>query len=127
MTLLLIAPVSVFGGLAQITPSESQRSPLALMALVVVGLILFVALTGLLAWLGRRAPAESAQGDRQRLPLVARAGGFERGIAPAAGPADSVPDPPALQPGFSTTSDPSGAGVARGRAHGAASPRPPLG
>ncbi len=67
MTLSLIAPVIVFGGLAQITPSGGQWTTWELLGLVVVGLILFVALTGLLVLLARQAPPQDRQLLRSRL------------------------------------------------------------
>jgi len=117
----------VFGGLAQITASEGQLTPWRMVALVLVGLILFVAFTSFLALLMHRAFTESAQADRPHRWLIPTAWGFERGADPDAAPTDSVPHPRVLQPGSSTKSDPSAAGVARGRVHVPASPRPPLG
>ena len=128
MTLSLLAPVIAFRVLAQtaLAPSPSQ-TPWALFALVLVSLILFAALTGLLTVLARRAFTESTQADQPRRGLVAAAWGFDRGSDADAAPADSVPHLRVLQPGSSTKSDPSGAGVARGRVHVPASPRSPLG
>ncbi len=110
MTLSLIAPVIVFGGLAQITPSGGQWTTWELLGLVVVGLILFVALTGLLVLLARQAPPQTdncfdlasrrvrsrpthAHGHRGR--LVHRRRGPARGIDPDASASDSIPPPPA--------------------------------
>ena len=127
MTFSLLVPVFAFRVLAQtaLAPAPSQI-PWALFALVLVSLILFAALTGLLTVLAGRAFTES-KADQPRRGLVAAAWGFDRGSDPDAAPADSVPHLRVLQPGPSTKSDLSGAGVARGRAHGPASPRTPLG
>jgi hypothetical protein len=130
MTCSLISPVIAFRALAQITLDSSsarQRTPLELFALVLFGLIVFVALTGLLALLGRRALAGPTHAHRHHRPFVPSGWGLDRGMDPDSAAAESVPHPPALQPGISTESEPSGAGVARGRAHVPASPRPPLG
>jgi len=108
MTLSLIAPVIVFGGLAQITPLVGQRTTWELLGLVVVGLILFVALTGLLVLLARQAPPQTdncfdlasrrvrsrpthAHGHRGRLGHRRR--GPARGIDPDASASDSIPPP----------------------------------
>lgn len=96
MTLSLITPVIVFGGLAQITPLESQRATWDLLGLVVVGLILFVALTGLLVMLARRTVTKSTHAHRHRhRPFLPSGWGLERGIDPDAAATDSVPHPPA--------------------------------
>jgi len=97
MTCSLIAPVIAFRVQAQTTlasPSESHQT-WALLALVLVGLILFVVVTGLLAWLARRVLSEPAQAHRHRRPLVPNAWGFDRGIDSDAAAADSVPHQPA--------------------------------
>jgi hypothetical protein len=97
MTCSLIGPVIAFTALAQTTPdssSGSQRTSLEQFALVLVGLILFVALTGLLALLGRRA-SEPTHAHRHRRPFVPTGWGLDRGEDPDAAAADSVPRPPA--------------------------------
>jgi hypothetical protein len=96
MTCSLIASVIVFGRLAQITPSEGSRTPWGLVALFLVGLILFVALTGLSVVLTRRALHESTHAHRRRRPFaVHRAWGLDRVVDPDAASAESVPRPPA--------------------------------
>src|SRR5512138_583984 len=95
MTSSLIAPVA-FRVLAQTTldSSASQRAPWGLFALALVALILFVALTGLLVLLARRAPTGPTQAHRDRRPLVPSGWGLERGIDPDAAATDSVRRPP---------------------------------
>ena len=98
MTSSLIGPVIAFRALAQITfdsSSGSQRSPLELFALVLVGLIMFVALTGLLALLRSRARTEPTHGHRRRRPFVPNVWGLDRAIDPDAAAADPVPRRPA--------------------------------
>ena len=96
MTCSLIAPVSMFGRLAQIMPSEGSRSPWELVALFLVGLILFVALTGLSVVLTRRALHKSTHAHRRRRPFVVpSAWGLDRGVDPDAASTESVPRPPA--------------------------------
>lgn len=95
MTCSLIAPVIVFGRLAQITPSEGSQTAWELVALFLVGLILFVALTGLSVVLTRRVH-ESTHAHRRRRPFVVpSAWGLDRGVDPNAASAESVPRPPA--------------------------------
>lgn len=96
MACSLIAPVIVFGRLAQIRPSEGSQTPWELAALFLVGLILFVALTGLSVVLARRALPESTHAHRRRRPFVVpSAWGLDRGVDPDAASAESVPRPPA--------------------------------
>jgi hypothetical protein len=96
MTSSLIARVA-FRVLAQTTldSSASQRTPLGLVALALIALIVFVALTGLLVLLARRASTEPTQAHRDRRPLVPSGWGLARGIDPDAAAADSVRRPPA--------------------------------
>jgi hypothetical protein len=98
MTCSLIGPVIAFGALAQITfdsSSGSQRSPFELFALVLVGLFMFVALTGVLALLRRRARTEPTHAHRHRRPFVPSVWGLDRTLDPDAAAADSVPRRPA--------------------------------
>jgi hypothetical protein len=99
MTCSLIVPVIAFRALAQTTlasASESHQTPWGVIALVLGGLILFVALTGLLALLARRTVTKSTHALRhRRRPFVPSGWGLERGIDPDAAATDSVPHPPA--------------------------------
>ncbi len=86
-----------FGGLAQITPDSSTaslRTSWEALVLLLVSLILFVALTSLLAVGLRRAFSEPTHAHRRSRPLVPSEWGLGRGIDPDA-PADSVSHPPA--------------------------------
>lgn len=91
MTCSLITPVIAFGKLAQFRPSEDPE----LFAFLLVGLITFVALTGVLALLARRVLAEPTHAPRRRRPLIPNAWGVARRIDPDAEPADSGSPPPA--------------------------------
>jgi hypothetical protein len=66
------------------------------LALFLLGLILFVALTGLLVRLARRALTKPTHAHRHRRPFVPLSEwGLERGIDPDAAAGDFVPHPPA--------------------------------
>ena len=99
MTRSLFASDIAFRALAQATltsASESHQTPWGVFALVLGGLILFVALTGLLVLLARRTVTKSTHAYRhRRRPFVPSGWGLERGIDPDAAATDSVPHPPA--------------------------------
>lgn len=108
----LIPSVIAFGGLAgcaQNIGETAARTPWELLALLLVSVIVFGALTGLLAWLSRRTPqtgdwldlpsrsvrSRRTHTHRHRGRLVPSSRRPDRGIDPGASAADSVLHPPA--------------------------------
>jgi hypothetical protein len=96
----LIAPVIAFGGLAGCAqtkfdgPSATDRSGWELLALLLVGMLLFVALSSLLALLSRRAPhprSRRTHAHRHRDRLIDSGQGPDRGIVAARNWGDDAP------------------------------------